>query len=533
MRDMPSAILLAHIETWVAELEREVRAFEAAVDEVEERMEQSEQASACGGDDGHSHLDQHMRQLDCALETANHIAELVMAANATLTEGIDAAQQVIANEHVGAPTESLARSGPVAEPQSNALEAQFNATASKNDQVTPQHIIKARLVLPRSATVEPGASVVERMEPLSHGAIILQGRYRIVELLHARPRVNIYLGYRLPRPEEAQQQDAAPASLVAIRELVLTGLSTKVQMQVEHAAFEEFVSPAMLGSPRLPGVGDRVSIEHERHYLVMQLRPTRGERQSVAVPLAELLLTYKQWPAWLDMETALEWSIQLCRIVARLHRMGVVLGNLDPSTILVDSGAASTWAPVLLVSWPPALQFWSPEMTRERYTRLFPIAEMSIEHAFAAPEVFTGQCYECSDIYSLGAILYLLFTRYAPVAAVLRQSAEHRQQSSNGRYHSNDKQPFGSGPLDTYGGILLVPPHLFNNRIQPRLETVLTRALALHPAERFPTVFALVEALESIDSTTDFVDPFVDKQHVPHDSKVTKVLEWVRREIKE
>ena len=355
MRDMPSAILLAHIETWVAELEREVRAFEAAVDEVEERMEQSEQASACGGDDAHSHLDQHMRQLDCALETANHIAELVMAANATLTEGIDAAQQVIANEHVGAPTESLARSGPVAETQSNALEAQFNATVSKNDQVTPQHIIKARLVLPRSATVEPGASVVERMEPLSHGAIILQGRYRIVELLHARPRVNIYLGYRLPRPEEAQQQDAAPASLVAIRELVLTGLSTKVQMQVEHAAFEEFVSPAMLGSPRLPGVGDRVSIEHERHYLVMQLRPTRGERQSVAVPLAELLLTYKQWPAWLDMETALEWSIQLCRIVARLHRMGVVLGNLDPSTILVDSGAASTWAPVLLVSWPPAL----------------------------------------------------------------------------------------------------------------------------------------------------------------------------------
>ena len=171
-------------------------------------------------------------------------------------------------------------------------------------------------------------------------------------------------------------------------------------------------------------------------------------------------------------------------------------------------------------------------MTRERYARLFPIVEMPIEHAFIAPEVFSGQCDERSDIYSLGAILYLLFTRYAPVAAVLRQSAEHRQQSSNGRYHSNDKQPFGSGPLDTYGGMLLVPPRLFNNRIQPRLETILTRALALHPAERFSTVFALVEALESIDPATDFVDPFVS-QGVTHDSKVTKVLEWVRREIKE
>jgi len=60
----------------------------------------------------------------------------------------------------------------------------------------------------------------------------------------------------------------------------------------------------------------------------------------------------------------------------------------------------------------------------------------------------------------------------------------------------------------------------------------LTRALALHLAERFPTVFALVEALESIDPATDLVDPFVS-QGVTHDSKVTKVLEWVRREIKE
>src|SRR5947209_18363865 len=116
---MPSAILLAHIETWVAELEREVRAFEVAVDEVEERMEQAEEASACGGDDAHTHLDQRLRQLDDALEKADQIAELVTAANATLTEAIDAAQQIIVNEHVGVP--------PLSTPATNSVGSSFIA----------------------------------------------------------------------------------------------------------------------------------------------------------------------------------------------------------------------------------------------------------------------------------------------------------------------------------------------------------------------------------------------------------------------
>ena len=82
-------------------------------------------------------------------------------------------------------------------------------------------------------------------------------------------------------------------------------------------------------------------------------------------------------------------------------------------------------------------------------------------------------------------------------------------------------------------GMSFVPPHLLNNRISPRLESILTRALALDPARRFPSAFALVEALESINPDTDFDDPFATRplSRVRNDSKVTKVLQWVKREL--
>ena len=503
---MPSAILLAHIEMWVAELEREVQAFEDAVDEVERVMDEAEEASQ----DEQQRQQQRLCQLDTALQRANYIAELVSAANITLFDAIDAAQQFMQNELSDAPV------APVQSPHQLSINETLAAPV-------PRRVVRAKLVMTGSSSAQNEAHpllVSYGSEPLSPGTLILQGRYRIAQALYTRPRVNLYLGYRLPA-RHTPQAEVAPPELVAIRELALAGLSSDEQELVASAAFEEFVSPLMFGSPRLPGVGDRISIENERHYLVMQLRPTKGTRQAVAVPLAEVLLTHRQWPGWLDMRVACEWGAQLCRIVARLHRMGCIIGDLDPATILVDSGGASSWAPVLLVSWPPARQFWPDGYANDYPAHLFPIARMTTDNVFAAPEILQGQCDERSDVYALGAILYLLFTRYAPVSSALRQVSEIERKQDDG------------GQLRASEGMTLVPPHLLNNRISPRLENILTCALALNPANRFPTAFALVEALESIDPNTDFADPFANRlrHSTRHDSTVTKVLEWVKREL--
>ena len=318
------------------------------------------------------------------------------------------------------------------------------------------------------------------LSPLLPGSSILQGRYHIVQLLHQRPRVNLYLAQRLPIETSSQQEPlGAPLIVpVAVRELVLTSLPSQEREQIEHAAFEEFVSPAMLGSPRLPGAGDRIRIEGDRHYLIMQLRRTRGERQTMAITLAELLLQRRQWPTWLTLNIALEWGIQLCRLVARLHRLGVVLGDLNLNTILVDSEGPAEWVPVLLIYWPPAPQFW-PQSNNipatEHYSHVFPAARTSLGSAFAAPETLRGKCNQRSDIYSLGALLYLLLTHYAPATATLRASTTHNSEAME-----------------------LIPPHLFNSHIPTTLEKIVLRALSLDLLERYPSVFALVEALEAV-----------------------------------
>src|SRR6266496_6314037 len=148
-----------------------------------------------------------------------------------------------------------------------------------------------------------GSDTGDGIEPMSNesvleeGQIILEGRYRIVQLLYKRPRLNLYLGRRLPtqqRSEKALDNGERMEPLVAIRELVLAGLPQPVQAQIEAAAFEEFVSPVVSGSARLPVDSDRVWVEGERHYLVKQLYDQKKALQSGVLTLDELLLSQKE-----------------------------------------------------------------------------------------------------------------------------------------------------------------------------------------------------------------------------------------------
>ena len=503
-------LLLSHIHQWTRELERVVDAYEAAVDDVEALLDQLERDTGFE-EDWLTRIQQDRQtghQLAQALETAEHLAQLVQAANAILDDAL--ATTTIGLELLTSTGDALL--------EQRSTSTLTNAEANADD--TPFAIT-----------------------PLPDGAIILQGKYRIVQLLHARPRLHLYLAQRLPAvgPQFIASDDACKEKysetpqqqqhLVAIRELVLTGLSPRVRKQIEHAAFEEFVSPMLLGSPRLPGTGDRIRIENDRHYLVMQLRPARGQRQATAITLAELLMR-QQWPVWLDMETALEWGVQLCRIVARLHHLGAVLGDLNPTMVLVDAERASEWAPVLLVSWPPAPQFWESRdgvSAQELCARIFPLAipvqrdKADFDNAFAAPETLVGTCDQRSDVYSLGAILYLLLTRYAPAAAVLREQAKQTEQAdsmANGKakaaYLHN-----GSAPLyhSSAEGMALIPPRLFNYHIPPVLEHILFRSLALNPAERYASAFDLVEALEAVEPQDVLITAAVERK-APRVAKV-------------
>jgi len=333
-----------------------------------------------------------------------------------------------------------------------------------------------------------------QLESIIHG-----GRYHLEQLLHQRPRLNLYLGRRISPSPHDRQRAGECGPLLAIRELLLAGLSPQVRAQIVRAAYEEYISPVIPGRTRFPRAADRVFVEGERHYLVMQLREARSEQCRKVITLSELFCQ-PRWPSWLDIATALSWGIQLCCTVARLHRLGGIVGDLDPGTILVDTSRAAARTPVLLISWPPPPRYWpdSPPgpSTYEQYTRVFPIADIPVDNPFVAPEVIDGVYDVRSDVYSLGALLYLLCTHFAPAAAVRRQLDEYI-----------DPLPVGArvewmGGEGLYGrptaSLPLIPPRLLNNRLPGALEEILFRALAFDPVERYPSAFALVEALEDL-----------------------------------
>jgi serine/threonine protein kinase len=110
---------------------------------------------------------------------------------------------------------------------------------------------------------------------------------------------------------------------------------------------------------------------------------------------------------------------------------------------------------------------------------VFPLARTSAGSPFAAPETQDGKGDSRSDIYSLGAILYLLLAHYAPPSA--RRRAE-------GIAFSVLEQ------------LELPPLYLFEDHCPEMLDLVVQRTLALEPDERYHTAFELVEALEAIES---------------------------------
>jgi len=179
----------------------------------------------------------------------------------------------------------------------------------------------------------------------------------------------------------------------------------------------------------------------------------------------------------------------------------------------------------LLVSWPPAPHFWSGSPTHlsptQHFFRVFPIAHNSVDNSFVAPETFEGICSERSDVYSLGALLYLLLTGYAPVAAALRQ--KHTTLSSAATVKSAVLAPLQR--------LELIAPRLLNKEIPAKLEAILLRALALQPSRRYASVFALAETLEAIDLASDRVDDSVGALAVRKLSSVGKAIEWFKREL--
>ena len=276
-------------------------------------------------------------------------------------------------------------------------------------------------------------------------------RYRTTSLLRRRTYVSLYFAV-----------DSYQQRIVAIRDIDISSLDDEAQAKAIEFVQEEYDQlrrqPTLLV---MPVIDLQV---HQNHLLTIASQPifghdTDGENKtSIRLrTLQDFLQSGVGLPA---QEMALHWVSGLCQAVEHLHAQGIVIGDLDPDAIVLGYDDYEG-QPMLMVSWLP-LQI---RALLPRTGEGEPASASTEATGFSAPETLLGKVEAVSDVYSLGAILYLLLTGATPDNAMQRM--QHPLRS----------------------------PRELNSRVSSDIDAIIMRALSFEWSERFPSAQALGEAL--------------------------------------
>ncbi len=160
----------------------------------------------------------------------------------------------------------------------------------------------------------------------------------------------------------------------------------------------------------------------------------------------------------------------LCDALGYVHGQGIIHRDLKPQNVLVDARGRALLTDFGVVRDPNAFQ-----------TNLTMMGRLVGTVAFMAPEQITGERVDPrTDLYSLGAILYVLLTGGRPIQAdsIAGYLARHLTEVPR-------------------------PPSELDPAIPRRLEAVCLRLLEKDPARRFATAAEVLVALDTPTSTYD------------------------------
>lgn len=313
----------------------------------------------------------------------------------------------------------------------------------------PLSCLHCKAVLPAQATF--CGSCGERLQKQQQTTHLeeqdIRNRYRLKTLIRRYPHANLYF---------ALDNDRSQA-MVAMRDIDIARLEKGAREQAVVLAHQEYDCLRRWRLPHTLACLD-LRVFQGHLFLVSGLpgaaqEPTGGHRQQLWT-LQDFLQSGQGLPG---EARALAWVRNLGQAVEHLHRHHIILGDLDPSTIVLTQNSAQA-DPLLMISW-----LW-PDL-RKLLPESFPISEPQ-STAYKAPEVLAGKISARADVYSLGALLYLLLTGTLPDESALRLRQSLRA------------------------------PREINARLGQHLDDCVMRALAVEPEERFPGVMAFLTALE-------------------------------------
>src|SRR5260370_1602973 len=209
--------------------------------------------------------------------------------------------------------------------------------------------------------------------------------YRITTLVRRYPSSNLYFALDNQRPQECGQ-----TRMVAIRDIDISGLTKDARDQAITLAQREYDHLRHWNIPHtLACIDLRLSQGHL--FLVSGLpvsSSATGKEQRLYT-----LQDFLQSGLGLPRESrTLEWIRSLCQAVEQLHRQGIVLGDLDPYTVVLDKNSAQ--------AEPKLLPFWLPPELRKLMPPPDNAANSHVSYS-KAPEELLGDTEVHTDLYIL------------------------------------------------------------------------------------------------------------------------------------
>ncbi len=292
---------------------------------------------------------------------------------------------------------------------------QTTTTQDASDEVRCTH---CNSVLPPQATF--CSTCGERVQSNSLQATLpdtadIIERYRITSLLYHNAYTQVFLA-----------MDTLHSRPVVIRNIDITDLNDDAKLQAVEAAQREY---DVLRRQHIPDVTPLIDLRYFQEHLFtvggwpfpLPKDAQDGSSKAFTHTLHDLLQSGIGLPS---EQVALAWLYRLSGAIGQLHNLDIVLGNLDPTTIVV-SDATYNGVPALSVSWLPTA------------IRSLTTLSSANEGQFVAPEARLGPVEARSDIYSLGVLLYLLLTGSTPDNSTPAHHPWHGLRETNPRIPGN------------------------------------------------------------------------------------------------
>ena len=237
------------------------------------------------------------------------------------------------------------------------------------------------------------------------------------------------------------------------------------KLQHDKTAVARFLREAQFGA----------RVEHPNIVRTLDYGQSDTDRYYLAIEWAggEILDKYAEKSGPLPCKEVAAIMVQICGAVQAAHDVGIVHRDLKPENIMYDPAARQ----IKLLDFGIAADTEaSPD---QRLTRAgFFVGTLM----YVAPEALSGELVgPAADQYSLATIAYYLLSGCLPYT--------------------------GKSPRELFSQLLTQPPVTLNKAkagvtFPAAVETVVMKALAKIPAERYPSVKAFADAFETASTST-------------------------------